>query len=121
MNKNKKLTDIQIVIMEILYCHVGKENRISRAGLLAELNNRGFAITDQSMRKNIEKLRLTETGAYICSTIRGGGGYWRAKSLDEVLEFLRQDERRAKSILYRISRQKKRSTRAMTMQTLTTK
>jgi len=116
MKTKDNLTNLQIVILSILYNHVGEENRIQRADLLEELQQFGFYISDSCMRSNIELLRCSSWGAHICSSLKGG--YWRAKNLNELMTYLEVDEGRAKSILYRLSRQKKYATRAMTMDTL---
>lgn len=112
------LNSLQMALLGILIRHVGKENKISRSALLDTLHRGGFSVTDQTMRKNIEILRFLPEGALICSTTASEGGYWYAKNLDEVIGYIKQDERRAKSILYRLSRQQKRAARAMTMDSL---
>jgi len=116
MKTKANLTDLQICILSILNNHFGEENRILRGELLEELHQNGFYISDSSMRANIEMLRCTSPGSYICSTLQGG--YWRAKNLSELTNYIKVDEGRAKSILYRLSRQRKYATRNMTMDSL---
>ncbi|MEL7658495.1 MAG: hypothetical protein AAGU75_21600 [Bacillota bacterium] len=116
MKSKNNLTDLQLCILTILNNHVGEENRIPRAELLEELHHNGFYVSDSSMRANIEMLRCSSWGAYICSTLKGG--YWRAKNLSEISTYIKVDERRAKNILYRLSRQRKYATRNMTMDSL---
>jgi hypothetical protein len=115
--KQTRLTELQLVILEIINNHIGREEKISRHQLRKDLYWRGFSISDRAMRENIEYLRMNVPGgAYICSTT--SGGYWRAKDLDELLQYIEQDEGRAKMILARTRRQKQRATRAMTLTTL---
>jgi len=116
--KTIKLTDLHLAILEIINNHIGFDARISRQQLRAELIWKGFVdIKDRNMREQIEFLRArTPGGAYICSTT--SGGYWRAKDLDELEQYIGQDERRAKGILYRLNRQRARATRAMTLSSL---
>jgi len=116
MKSKNNLTNLHLCILTILNNHVGEENRIQRSELLEELQQFGFYISDSCMRKNIELLRCLSWGAYICSSLKGG--YWRAKNMNELMTYLEVDEGRAKSILYRLSRQRKYASRAMTMDSL---
>ena len=82
----------------------GKNNRITRGQLLWRVNQRGFAISDRTMRMMIADLRANDSdGAWIVSDT--DGGYWLAESLAELDDCLRQDAHRAHEILARIKGQ----------------
>jgi len=64
-------------------------------------------ISDRDVRMAIEYLRNeTVQGSLILST-SGSAGYWVAESLDEFMQCVAEDRRRALSILVRIHKQKK--------------
>jgi uncharacterized protein YhdP len=82
----------------------GKNNRITRGQLLWRVNQRGFSISDRTMRLMIADLRANDSdGAWIVSDT--DGGYWLAESLAELDDCLRQDAHRAHEILARIKGQ----------------
>ena len=82
----------------------GKNNRITRGQLLWRVNQRGFSISDRTMRLMIADLRANDSdGAWIVSDT--DGGYWLAESLAELDDCLRQDAHRAHEILSRIKGQ----------------
>jgi uncharacterized protein YhdP len=82
----------------------GEANRITRGQLLWRVNQRGFAISDRTMRMMIADLRANDSdGAWIVSDT--DGGYWLAESLAELDDCLRQDAHRAHEILARIKGQ----------------
>jgi uncharacterized protein YhdP len=82
----------------------GEANRITRGQLLWRVNQRGFAISDRTMRMMIADLRANDSdGAWIVSDT--DGGYWLAESLAELDDCLRQDAHRAHEILSRIKGQ----------------
>lgn len=82
----------------------GEANRITRGQLLWRVNQRGFAISDRTMRMMIADLRANDSdGAWIVSDT--DGGYWLAESLAELDDCLRQDAHRAHEILGRIKAQ----------------
>ncbi|MEY8428853.1 hypothetical protein AALA00_14345 [Lachnospiraceae bacterium 46-15] len=76
-------------IMDIL--PVGKENAISTADLVKI--TRCTSVRDLQERIALER----NAGAVICSG--SGSGYWRAKNRQELLEFVRCMEARAKNTL----------------------
>lgn len=105
---------IELAVLQVLNDHRGFENRVSRTRLQALVSvvvNQ--MVRDREMREAIERLRATKPeGAYICSTT--SGGYWMATSIQELENYLAQDERRAKRTLMRISRQRMRAGKALT-------
>ena len=108
----RELTDLEKTILTLMDRHKGRDNRISRPEMVSALSaalNR--AITDRNMRKVIETLRYDHPrGAYICSSIEGG--YYKARTDAELSRYLEQEEKRAKIILARISRQRLRASNA---------
>jgi hypothetical protein len=110
----RELTDLESSILSILANHRGVENRIKRADMLRVVNMAlKRRVTDRKMRAAIEQLRSDHLeGAFICSTT--DGGYYRARNTEELNAYLKQDEKRAKMILSRISRQRQRATTALT-------
>jgi hypothetical protein len=94
-------------ILDILNNHRGKVHRIPRPELLREPNLRlEEPHHDRFMRATIEYLRRhTEKGAWICSSL--DGGYYLAETLDELRDYVLQEEGRAKKILAKTSRQRK--------------
>ena len=94
--------DLKTCILESI--PKGEANRITRGQLLWRVNQRGFSISDRTMRLTIADLRTNDPdGAWIVSDT--DGGYWIAESLCELDDCLRQDAHRAHEILGRIKAQ----------------
>ena len=112
--------DLQHAVIKVLSKHIGQPNRIRRDNLRSALMGmlpRGEKnISDREMRQAIEELRRTDDqGALICSS-SGGGGYWLAVDLDELLESYREERRRAINILVTIRSRLKRGRRVLSGQ-----
>jgi len=115
MKKNYPCTErdreIVVSVYRLLRSCRGKNHRISRNdlrfGVASELEMDFVDVSDRDVRLAIEYLR-TETvqGSLILST-SGSAGYWVAESLDEFMQCVAEDRRRALSILVRIHKQKK--------------
>jgi hypothetical protein len=83
--------------------HVGRENRISRWALVAEVFGTDIPEwerndqhpLDRQMREAIREMR--RAGIPICSD--SSGGYWRAGNINEVLTAAEKLRRRAKDLL----------------------
>jgi hypothetical protein len=72
-------------IMRVLSYHVGREKAIGRESLLVALLDVGFRVQDRVARAAINDLR--KRGQVICSAGGEGGGYWLAKSWEELNEY----------------------------------
>lgn len=72
----------------------GRENAITTNDLM-RLN--GYS-DKRKLRQDIRSLRIA--GEVILSTTKNKGGYYRPKDKDELRQFIRQEEKRAKSIFY---------------------
>lgn len=112
--------NLQHAVIKVLSKHIGQPNRIRRDKLRSELMGilpRGErTISDREMRQAIEELRRTDDmGALICSS-SGGGGYWLAVDLDELLESYREERRRAINILVTIRARLHRGRRVLSGQ-----
>ena len=110
MNPIIELTIIEAETMQVLQEHKGEKNRISRDALRREVSSRShLPVSDRLLRKVIERLRTDNTaGAYICSST-SGGGYYIAASFEELEAYLGSEDRRAKTILVRNSKQRQRA------------
>lgn len=110
----REINELELLIIQVINQHRGSKNIIKRADMLKALvNGLKRHVSDRQMRQAIEDLRTDHPeGAYICSTT--AGGYYRAESPGELADYLEVDERRAKMILARISRQRQRAIMAMT-------
>ena len=117
MKKNYPHTEkdraIVVSVYQLLAQRIGKNNRISRNNLrysvAEELEMRFADIDDRDVRLAIEYLRnFTAQGSMILST-SGNAGYWIAESLEEFMQCMAEDRRRALSILIRIHKQKKKA------------
>lgn len=113
MKKNYPSTDRDKMVVAYTYYilaqHKGKRNRITRKQLCGEVDGAVFCygtIEDRDVRNAIEYLRNTAQGSLILST-SGSSGYWMAESLEEFMDCINEDRRRALSILIRIHKQKK--------------
>lgn len=107
---------IQIAILKALENYLGAGNRISKKNLIIAVNlllftlvpmhERPYKVSDRSLRLAIEWLRRYHPeGAKICSSL--AGGYFIARSANELEEYLTPDNNRALNILARNSAQKK--------------
>ena len=72
----------------------GRENAITTENLM-RLN--GYS-DKRKLRQDIRSLRIA--GEVILSTTQNKGGYYRPKDKEELRQFIRQEEGRAKSIFY---------------------
>ena len=72
----------------------GRENAITTEDLM-RLN--GYSDT-RTLRQDIRSRRIA--GEVILSTTQNKGGYYRPKDKEELRQFIRQEEGRAKSIFY---------------------
>jgi hypothetical protein len=114
MKKNYPSTDRDKMVIggtySVIVQHKGKRNRITRERLREEVDaglcGQYGTIEDRDVRNAIEYLRMTYEGSRILST-SGSSGYWMAESLDEFMDCINEDRRRALSILIRIHKQKK--------------
>ena len=115
MKKNYPCTErdksIVLAVYKLLGNCRGRNHRISRNdlrfGVASELEMYFADISDRDVRMAIEYLRNeTVQGSLILST-SGSAGYWVAESLDEFMQCVAEDRRRALSILVRIHKQKK--------------
>ena len=94
-------------IVRELEKHRGIDGRIRRDDLCDELVWRtGRRVPDREMRFAIEAARGTKSGALICSTTKGGGGYYMARCTAELDEYLRQDESRCREMWQRCRKQR---------------
>ena len=100
---------IEAAVLDVLKKHRGKRRRLSRGNLRGLVVGRVHQrVSDRAMRNAIEQLRTNHrTGALICSTTQGGGGYWLAENLGELDRYLRQDESRLREIAKRLRAQRK--------------
>lgn len=107
---------IRCLIYDVLKRHRGKEKPISRGALLGKVNMELSIVappavipSDRKLRAYINWLRFnTKWGAWICATLKGG--YFLARNIEELLEYLAPDRRRALNILARIAAQEKLAT-----------
>lgn len=108
----KATQDIQIrtALLTILSSHRGHENRISRKDLRLTLSLAvKVSIADRHMRRVIEELRTEDQrGAYIVADTEEGG-YFMARDLVELDQFLSSDESRIRKLATRIHRQRQRA------------
>ncbi len=95
-------------VMQILSRHIGAAKAIG----MDALHERVFGEAPGSkingtrrLRRVIEHLRLE--GNPICSTNRGGGGYYLPATNSELDDYLGRDKRRALRVLHKIARMKK--------------
>ena len=115
----EELTALKQKILDLMRYYKGYETRVKRADMLRSVNvAMRHGVTDRTMRRAIEELRYNNSeGAYICSST--DGGYYRARNATELNAYLDQDEKRAKMILARTSRQRQRAIGAMSQSELT--
>lgn len=87
---------LERAIRRELEFHVGRENAVSRSQLISDLASMGFDYIDKDdrpIRACINQIRKSGTpGSWICSTGGLGGGYWLAKNLEEMEEFIEHEE-----------------------------
>jgi hypothetical protein len=97
----------------------GKTNRVERQQLVWLMRTSGHLkdlsndLADRKVRQAIENLRRrSELGALICAS-SSEAGYWIASSAAELEDVLAEEEQRGKSILDRVSRQRKQGLQAL--------
>lgn len=78
-------------VLRVLSARVGRDAAISRPDLVAALKSLGFEVHERQARAMINQLR--KDGHLICSTGGSDGGYWLAKSWEELGEYLEHEVR----------------------------
>jgi hypothetical protein len=98
------------VLLEILRKRVGPSQKISREELfdlfLFNMAGRNHSVSDRYMRQMIAELREEPRGCWIVASQDAGGYFW-ASSLQELDQFTAHDLSRAKTLLKKISTQRK--------------
>ena len=104
--------ELKALVLEILRPHVGRENRIYRSDLVAEVARRLQVEPDERLDRNIrdaieEARGEPGEGSTVCSSSRQGGGYWQAGNADELEASISEEEGRGHSILTKTSSQRR--------------
>lgn len=76
-------------VLRVLSQRIGREAAISRPDLLRALKSLGFDVHERAARAMINQLR--KEGHLICSTGGNDGGYWLARSWEELGEYLEHE------------------------------
>jgi hypothetical protein len=110
-------SQIEHIVVEILYGHIGYDHRLSRGDFRTKISQRWYdsqgsflVLSDRKMRQLVEDLRCQDgPGCRICSTSGNGGGYFMAESYQELLRNITDDLKKANSIYERCDIQRKNS------------
>ncbi len=96
------MTDIELAVLKALTSRYGKARAITRERLEFEVNlwmDQVTPVKDRAIREAIENLRQTHaTGALIISD-PGYEGYWLAKDIEEIKDFVNRKRTTAAKML----------------------
>jgi hypothetical protein len=77
------------VLLRVFGFHIGRENAIGRGELVEVLKANGMNVNERLARRAIHDLR--RDGHLICSAPGEDGGYYKARSHQEVDEFINRE------------------------------